>query len=674
MSILLHQVASCNADSTATTKNNVVLVESALDESVLNRGGEEEEKDKTLMFSRELALDINSKRADLTASFILYGLYTWQVSKRKAFGYNPTIDGQPAAYRSLRELGQDYPWLAHNSILKALRRAEERLDGEFIMEMRQHGGQDQLHFLLSEKLIKKYKFDLSFKQFQYSDAGERVGSKWKREKSGLISFQRNDAIKYGTMGAILVGNLTYVLDDERNVEPSKDEAGNIYREMSPTALTRPVKNEQGEMRAPLPVSPDTITRTLGGLKTDHVFHEHPVQNNFYTLVSTMKPLEGNAAKVTTLAAKVNISAAKVNTKTEVVRCNADQMNDIQLLFVTSDSNEDRNTDGKCVITPSVSLRETDAVDFFDESFAVRKNILLTASNEAIRLSEQKQSPDVPRFDIRDYAVYNVEDTDKVRLIGYDLEHEFVMADRDTGKPYTRALEVENFMAECELMFPSSFRYTKADEKKLRTLFMDHPTFTPDMVRDLIFHDYLDGISDVPEKGHDFDFFSRKIRTVEQFLRYLPQIIREKHLKAQKTVEWDHHPVTKAPMFDYSYMEEPFLTMAFVDGKVPVTWYYIPLEEERPEVGTYLEGGKHHQFLTGQTIRVETTHVKPIYCDEFMSVDYDPSLYEARHRPGFLRYEEFLALPLLWEDKPEPREFDWVAIRNWKRVHGHPKLL
>ena len=604
MSRITNQVENCNSNPTASTKNNAAFFESALDGSIPNSGGGEEEEDITLMLSRELALDINAKQADLTASFILYGLYTWQVSKRKAFVYNPTINGKPVAYRSVRELEEDYPWLAHNSILKALRRAEVSLHGEFIMELRKYRGQDQLHFLLSDKLIKKYKFDLAYKQFQFSETGERLGSKWKREKSGLISFQRNDAIKYGTMGAILVGNLRYVLDLNRNVEPLEDAAGNIYRELSPTALTKAVEDAKGEMKAPLPVSPDTITRTLGDLKNRRIIFEHPLENNFYTLVSTMKPLEGNAAEVNTLAAEVNTLAAEVNTKTEVMRCNAQHMSDIQLLFETSDSNRDRNTDGKCVITQSVSLRETDCVDDVDEAFVVRKNILLSASDEAIRLSVQRQNSLVPCFDIRDFAVYHVEDANKVKLIGYDLEHEFVMADRDTGKPYTRELEVENFMVECKLMFSLSFRYTKADERKLRNLFVAHPSFTPDVVHDLIYHDYLDGIPEAPKKGHDFDFFARKITSVTLFLRYLPQLIREKHLNRQGLVEWEHHPVTKLPMFDYSYMEEPLLTMAFADGKTPVAWHYISLEEERPEVGTYLEGGQHHQFLTGKTMVVE----------------------------------------------------------------------
>ena len=674
MKKIAYQAENCNGDSTASSKNNVAFVESAFDESIPDSGGGEEEEDITLMLSRELASDINPKRADLTASFILYGLYTWQVSKRKAFVYNPTINGKPAAYRSVRELEEEYPWLRHNSILKALRRAEKKLNGEFIMQVVKRNEQDQLIFLLSDKLIKKYKFDLAYKQPQFSKTGERLSSKWKREKSGLISFQKNDAIKYGTMGAILVNNLRHVLVPERNTAPVEDELGNIYRELSPTALTKPVQNEKGEMKAPLPVSADTITRTLNDLKTNRVFHEHPVENNFYALVSTMKSLDGNAAKVTTLAAKVNTSAAKVTTKSEVMRCNAQHMSDMQLIFETSDSNRDRNTDRKCVITQSVSLRETDCVDDVDEAFVVRRNILLSASDEAIRLSAQRQNSLVPRFDIRDFAVYHVEDADKVRLIGYDLEHEFVMADRDTGKPYTRELEVENFMVECKLMFSLSFRYTQTDEKKLRELFMDHPSFTPDMVRDLIFHGYLDGIPEVPKKGHDFDFFARKISNVTQFLRYLPQLIREKHLNRQGKVEWEHHPVIKAPMLDYSGMEEPYLTMAFPDGKTLVTWHYISLEEERPEVGIYLEGGKWHEFLTGETIRVETTRVKPIYYDEFTSDDYDPSLSEAVYTPGLPRYEEFVALPLLREEKPEPREFGSVAIREWKRVHGYAKPL
>ena len=133
MKKIAYQVENCNGDSTASTQNNAAFVESAFDESILNSGHEEEE-DITLMLSRELALDINPKQADLTASFILYGLYTWQVSKRKPFVYNPTINGKPAAYRSVRELEEEYPWLAHNSILKALRRAEAKLHGEFIME------------------------------------------------------------------------------------------------------------------------------------------------------------------------------------------------------------------------------------------------------------------------------------------------------------------------------------------------------------------------------------------------------------------------------------------------------------------------------------------------------------------------------------------------------------
>ena len=184
----------------------------------------EEEEDKTLMLSRELALFINPKQADLTASLIIYGLYTWQVSKRKPYGYQPTINGKPCCYRSLRELREEYPWLHHTGIRKALQRAAKALKGDFIMQLAKKGGQEQLHFLLSDNLIKKYKFDCSTPYAKLDAAGKQV-SYWKRRKAGLISLQKSDAIKYGLFEAILISNLQHVVDPEHNVAPLEDASG-----------------------------------------------------------------------------------------------------------------------------------------------------------------------------------------------------------------------------------------------------------------------------------------------------------------------------------------------------------------------------------------------------------------------------------------------------------------
>ena len=659
------QTEDFNRNLPASTQNNAAFNESVLDEN-FPVSSSEGEKDVTLMLSRELALFINPKQADLTASFIIYGLYTWQVSKRRAFGYNPTINGKPCCYRSLRELEAEYPWLGHNSILKALRRAENVLEGELIVRVVKRNGQSYLHFLLSDQLIQTYKFNCSERCTKSDRDGNILARYWKRQKSGLISFQKNDAIKHGMTGAILIANLKYIVDAEHNSQPLEDEAGNIYRQLSPTALTKPMPDKNGVMKAPLPVSSDTITRELNTLKGAGVFFEHPLQNNFYTLVSTMKPLKVNAAEVTT-------PAAEVTTLHGILACNTHECSVLEQNSQTLDSNEDVNGDGKCVMTASASLRSTAAVASDEASFLVRKQMLLSSAQEAISLLRQKEKTSVPLYDIRRYAVYDVQDYDQVRLAGYELDHEIVTFDWNTGKPYARELELDNYMTECKMMFASlGMLYTKADKQKLHDLFSTLLWLTPKMIHDHITHGYLHDLPPAPKKGHDFHYFIRRIKTVKHFLRYFPQLMREKYLN-RTNFEWIYHPVTRKPIFDYSEMDEPFFSWLFSDNKVPVDWCEVTVMEAKPEVGYYLRNGLNIQFLTGETILVETTRLKLFYYDEVESKDYEPLAYEFSE-PGDWRYEEMLALPVLKEQWQEPRYINSVEIRQWEKKHGHPEAI
>ena len=158
--------------------------------------------------------------------------------------------------------------------------------------------------------------------------------------------------------------------------------------------------------------------------------------------------------------------------------------------------------------------------------------------------------------------------------------------------------------------------------------------------------------------------------MEYFLRYLPQLIKEKHLNTVN-VEADHHPVTQKPMFDYSEMEPWLMKIAFDGSKTPVGWYYVPLEEERPEVGCYLENGERRKFLTGETRLVETTRVEAVSYEEFTNPEIEWIAYEVTHSSSDRLHAEMLALPLFWEEQPEPKDFSSVAIRDWKRRNGNP---
>lgn len=183
MNIVTHLEEDCNRNLPANNYN-VAAFNERVSAGNFPLSSSEQEENQTLMLSRELALFINPKQADLTASLILYGLYTWQVSKRHPFGYNPTINGKPCSYRSLRLLAEDYPWLKHNSILQALRRAEKALKGDFIMQVVKRNGQKHLHFLLSDKLIKTYRFNGSASHSKVDRDGNTLSTYWKRRKSG----------------------------------------------------------------------------------------------------------------------------------------------------------------------------------------------------------------------------------------------------------------------------------------------------------------------------------------------------------------------------------------------------------------------------------------------------------------------------------------------------------
>src|SRR4051812_14548278 len=112
--------------------------------------------DKTLFFSRELAVKINPKRPDITAAVILYGLYLWQSTPVQPFGYVPVVNGKRGCYRSLSELQSEYPWLSDEGIRLAIERAEEALKGHFVV-VRDHpkAERGKLHFWISPSLIKK---------------------------------------------------------------------------------------------------------------------------------------------------------------------------------------------------------------------------------------------------------------------------------------------------------------------------------------------------------------------------------------------------------------------------------------------------------------------------------------------------------------------------------------
>ena len=139
------------------------------------------------------------------------------------------------------------------------------------------------------------------------------------------------------------------------------------------------------------------------------------------------------------------------------------------------------------------------------------------------------------------------------------------------------------------------------------MFVQHPTLLPSHLIDLLSHDLVGGISAKPEKGHDHYFFARIVTNAKSFLRYLPQLIREKYVGGRYREErynlgdvvW--HPETKKPLFDYADMEQPYLELAFSDDATPVTHVEITTVVEKPEMMRVLGSVKdsYKELSTGE---------------------------------------------------------------------------
>ena len=416
------------------------------------------------------------------------------------------------------------------------------------------------------------------------------------------------------------------------------------------------------------MSRDTVERALERLKTNGPFYEHPLQNNYFTLVSTMKPLKADAAEVNTHAAEVNTYAAEVNTKTEVVDCNACDMNDLRSENETPDSNRDGNSDGKCVSQETSPLRCD--VPCEDDEMSAGAKKLMQLVNEGLSAFRQRDKTGVPKFNINDYAVYRFNDfTDEYVLAGYELDHEFVRASYRTGKPYTRENELDDFMAELEQDFIlRGFHYTKAELNEFRALFVQHPILLPEHLIDLLAHDIIGGIPAKPEKGHDDWYFARIVTSAKTFLRYMPQLIREKYVGGRYREEdcdlgqvlWN--PDTRKPIFNYMDMEQPYFDLAFADDKEPVTHVEIITVVEKPEMMRVSSNEQIYKELpTGETCEEKTTRLKPVYYSEFMRKDWNACeghSYDEKHP----HYQELCTLPAIRVAEVETLE---VCERTYK---------
>ena len=213
-------------------------------------------------FKTRLAVDIAKKlgaiKPDITAALVAETICSWQNTRRNTH----KINGKPAAYQSAAGLQEDLPWMGVSTISDAILRLEKAFPKWIKVKC---VGNTVRSFLLDERFIKRY-----------------MG----KEQKDCLYFRADDASSVGVLKALLIGNLEYRL--KFNGAP-KDERGNSYNSISSATYLTKQPNEQGALPV-FPYSRVKVAKAIAELKSDEVFQKHPTMPDVYRVNREMLPL------------------------------------------------------------------------------------------------------------------------------------------------------------------------------------------------------------------------------------------------------------------------------------------------------------------------------------------------------------------------------------------------
>ncbi len=610
MSRIPKVAAECN--SKAAKNNDTAFTESAFTPKNTSDGGGDEQtqaEDKWILFNPELA-ELMGGMDGIICAVLAYGIYLWLKTPAKPFGYNPTIDGRKAAYRSTRELMGEYsidgkPLWDAMTILGALKRMAKKKCG-FILDTTR----EQLHFTMNEKMMKMHS-----------------------STKGFLGFKLSDAVKYGgALEGMLLANLDNQMKEFKEFVTDHEE--NKYGELSATKLTdkEHVDRDYRKGRI-LPVSKDAVDTALANLRNAHALIQHPVRKSFYRRNTKSEKMgkcgmngsKHREAKISSGEAKISRGEAKISRGVveNVPKCPNNST--LQHFLKSLDSNTDSNVDRKCINShPESSLRSDSPCDFEDsrpspdgkkemmhELIAHEQSTPLLndaslhtpdikgeASDVGCDLSAGgrflldtlKRTPLNPLYAFHPLApnspeaVYEVLDDDRMEFIGWETAYDFIPLDPNTGKQYSRAAEIGYSIKDLKtLLRLDGIRYTLAEIEQVRRLFITHPSLTLDHIRILLrwceprIEPFYIGDWSAPKKGHDKLYWARRTRSLKTFLRYLPDIIKEWYRNEIMEGLWGEYPRLQDEEgelveVDYSSMPEPFLSIAFAADELLLNTY------------------------------------------------------------------------------------------------------
>jgi len=457
------------------------------------RKGEKAER-RWHLYSLELAKALNPGQPDVASALLHFTIYTWQASNR--------LKQRSEAFRSIRQLEQEMPYLSKTAVQEAIGRLERA------MVLVVDRSKDRLHFSIPEPVIKKYKYAVQ----------ARSGRHWLNIRL---------AKSHGILEALILGNMDWMM--KHFTRPHATDAGRRpYYNLTPSHLAQYIPRKPRAIKAAL--------EHLSG-----VIAEHPTKKWHYRVLPIPDSDEPEAdtkcrnpysdmSEPYTCELSDALEPASIKAQEAIgsaVDSSLDVKEDVKGVFkdyIERDPAPPPALPGS-LPTPSLKL-----------------------SPEAIKLmelvNEERRKP-IKKLTPLDKLVKSADDVElsdagNGEYDAGELHYEWIPRDID-GNILTGDYYVDDVIYGLKAGWDvSKFPYTNEEVEKLRKILLDNRYLTYEQI-DELFEDldcntlyigpggigYGDEIPTKKTKGWDTWYFHKKVKSLGAFIKYLPQLLREK---------------------------------------------------------------------------------------------------------------------------------------------------
>ena len=526
--------------------------------TLIEKSSTEHKEAEERRFSKRLAIDIATERGvntpDVTVALVAQTMVSWQSASYKK------IDGKPVGWKSAAGIQaktgkhkkcKGLPWLAPRTINDAMNRLEEAFPNDITIVR----SKTRVRFFsFSEDFIKKY----------MESEGEQ------------LAFRLDDAIKVGVLQALLIKNLEYSTAKELP-GALKDKLGKVYSSISATWLTKPA--EPGKLPM-LPYSRKEVTAAISKLKAVGVFQKHPTEDAYRVNRDVLDAL-GTSKSVTkprSLGVLPNRQVVLPNrhacNQTAQLCNETAQYEPIDIKDIIIDGEEIECVKGEtslCSISPIFPESKNQGVE---DKVALAYGLATVECESSARANALAKyiNPTDCELKAMDAGCKSIEDffpgtLDKVNrvvekyrsmlktgtllsVVPPDEQSPFEIIidpvyagwlelDVDispiTNKPIDYGdIEEQIDLAIYYLEEPMVEEASKKDLAAFRSLFHHYPALLDIKTLKGVF-EHLCILEDEPPKKvknkyvHDHEYFARRIQTLEQFVRYFPQLFAEAYV-------------------------------------------------------------------------------------------------------------------------------------------------